>query len=555
MDSELNMVAIVLGCIFVPLGGILLWIFIKNQKVIIAKHITETKRIYRGHLQKVHALLNVKEIKSFKDLSDEDVDKLISISKDEWQEWDDLLMKASVLANAKQSLFYDYIDEFYPDIRSRKSYKSSSERKYAIINSLTLDELRDLCSEKESSWNRRATIIEKLKDIEEKYPEGLNYFRSKNQYSSKSDIVKNLKLIQNYQSLFDQNKRYLKWEEKQKKFCKEYHKRIQEFRKSDGRYTYKFQIKEPQPDGSFIDKKVEVWQGFVQQYVQYQLAKITNSFLDGLIKLPEFKSKSRFFYDHVYDDIKRIIDEYFKESSTLVIFITKNKYQWDEDVYEYHYRKLKNRLGDDDIDFCDLEKLPQYCSKGTQYEYVIIFDLITTNDELINNCVLVSNFFSDNLPCIGYYSLLKEYSFEELKDFKKEESILLTKSKYQKELDYIKDLFKQVDKDPEFTWFAVTNTIIGDAIDSENVKSSWLTDADQYRVESQLLDGFISVTYNTPDSPPDSEFTLIGDLYSLDDVARFTYELLTIMDIYDQFKENGSIAIEVINNNEYLSHY
>jgi len=539
-------------------------------KVNISKHIKETKRLYRKHRQKVCALLDVKEIKSFEDLSDEDVDKLITLSDDEWQEWDYLLKKAMVWADNNHALFNDYVDEFYPQIKSRNSYNSSTGKNMAIINgfssnsstgriftiinSLTLDELRNLCSETDHSWSHRAALIEKVKDIESKYPEGLKLFRSKHQSPSKSDIVRNLKLIQNYQALDDQHNLYLEWEEKQKRFSNNYYNRIREFRKRDGRYKYKFQIKEPQADGSFIDKNVEVWQGFVQSFGQYQLANSRNYFIDRLKELPEFKDKSRLFIDQVYDEIKGLVHEYSNESTALVVFITKNKYQWAEDVYEYHYRKLKNRLVEDETDFCDLEDLPQYCSKDSKYEYVIIFDLITTNDELINNCALVANFFSNILPCFGYYSLLKEYSFDELKKFKKEEYTLLTKSNYQKELDYIKNLFKLVNKNPYFSWFAITNTIIGSAHGSENVKECWLINSEEYNVKPQDKDGFISVTYNVPDCPHDSEFTLIGDKNNLDDVVRFTYELLSLMGIYDQFKENGQIAIEYINNHGYLRH-
>lgn len=549
MDSDLKMVAIVLGCMFLPMAGLLLWFLIKTIKVRAAKHTSDTKRLYRKHKQKVCALLNVKDVSSFGKLSNEDVELLISLSKDEWKEWDDLLQSAKVIANVKPTLFDDYINEFYPLIADRKSYNASSGRRYAVLNAMTLSELRDLCSENDSSWNHRKEIIEKFQKLEKDYPEGLKYFSSRFQTRSKSEIVIKSKLIKHYQLLFDLNERYLKWEKKQEEFCKEFRIYCREYRRKGGYNTYKLDIKEPQADGSFQDKKVGVVQGYANAFVQFQLSKVKDQCIKNLNKIPEFKEMTRFFVDRVYDEMKGMVQELVNSSNTLVVFITNNKYHWSDEVYEYHYNKLKTRLVDDGVDFCNLEQLPQYCSTSSDYEYVIIFDLITTHDELINNCVLLSNFFAENLPCIGYYSFFKEYSFEELKKIQINESELLTKSKYQKELAFIKKLFNTVNKDEYYFWIAITNVLIDK---HHKVKETWLIDAEQYSADVRDKKGFISVTYNTPDSLPDSEFTIIGDMNNLDDVARFTYELFTMMGIYDQFKENAHSIIKHINEHRCL---
>lgn len=54
-----------------------------------------------------------------------------------------------------------------------------------------------------------------------------------------------------------------------------------------------------------------------------------------------------------------------------------------------------------------------------EFESIFIIDFITSNDELKSNVQLIIEHFSNSVPILGYYSLVKQYDEEELLKIKK----------------------------------------------------------------------------------------------------------------------------------------
>lgn len=539
--------------IFVICAFIVFYLYKNKDK----KHLNG---IYKRYRKQVLALINATVIPDV--LTKEAKRKILSLSEDDWKEWIDLIYKTNAIAKKYTLAFKDYIDIAFPNVYARNSYAlrgklfaKYEDKALAIIDSLTLDELRKINGEEEQNWINSTNIINKASDIVSQNKEGIKLYQ---QLSGKelvySDIVHDENIIKRYQQSIESHNRYVEWEKKQSAYCDRYWQLIKDYRPNDGRYVYEVEYGRVAENGKKEKSKFKIWQGFVNSFSNHHIDLQTEYYKRNRQYIEEYKTKTRYYSNSVYDSIYEIIKELKnnQDNRILVVFITYSSFHFTEDAYKYHYSHFMNLLKNDSVEFCTLSELN---SVTGEYSHVIIFDFITSNEEMKDNCRLVIDYFNDHLPLLGYYSIVKEYSeFEFLKilkeDSKKEDQ---EKSNI---LAYIKKLIESTLKHRFFAYIAITNTLIGEANGAKETKKIWLKQPDKYYLKlSSKTDNVISGSYSVDYGRTYIPFKRSGNRFDIDDVTKFTLDLFVKMGVIDEFKENGKNAIDYINHMGFLANH
>ncbi len=385
------------------------------------------RSITQKHTKPICALLNQSSIPSLSSLTSGQRKKILAISDNDWNVWESL--KTSVLKVAKEypSTFTSFVDENFKGIRGRNSYtevKSYSRielKNEKLIDAMTLEELQLIDAESPSSWQKRNKIRMAAYSLRVNCAEGIESYKSihKQKYPSDEEIVHNRKNIEELQSLFETSKRYEGWEKEQEDFCNKYRQIIKDNRPNDGRYTYQITFKKPDRYGVLLESKFKIWQGFSKSFCSHLQERQTDEYKANINKVKDFASKNRYFHNHVYDALvsiaKKIEEDY---GNTLVILTNLCKRNWSKDVYDYHYDHLIDSLNESGFTWIYFSDLADYVDDG-EFESIFIIDFITSNDELKSNVQLIIEHFSNSVPILGYYSLVKQYDEEELLKIKK----------------------------------------------------------------------------------------------------------------------------------------
>jgi hypothetical protein len=189
---------------------------------------------------------------------------------------------------------------------------------------------------------------------------------------------------------------------------------------------------------------------------------------------------------------------------------------------------------------------------------VIIFDLITTNEQLFYNASLVVEHFSYAIPNLAYYSIIKQFDENETKIILKQEMDKIKKTEDEKlsreqELEenngkaFVKDLFLKIDKHPFFSYMAITNTLIGEAEKSEQIGKVWLSTPEKFYIKSiENNNGSISCEYSDDFQKTFHKFETEGQ-DDLEGIVNFTYRLFVKMGVWQQFVDKGADAIDAMN--------
>ena len=111
-----------------------------------------------------------------------------------------------------------------------------------------------------------------------------------------------------------------------------------------------------------------------------------------------------YFCDYVYEEIFNIIKRFndIIEGDLYVFFVDRSIFNWTERTYNYHYRYLRELIDDSEIYKYNLSELPFVKDNG-DIGGIFIFDLITSNEELKNNCKFIIEHFRKSVPLLGYY--------------------------------------------------------------------------------------------------------------------------------------------------------
>ncbi len=527
-------------------------------------------------------LLDREALPTPSELSEEQSNKILSLSDSDWSEWDILMKKVGKIAIKYPYTLYEFITDYFPKCKERVNYKKNiarftpiPKRAKVATASLLLDELRTIDADSENSWKERDDLRLQATNIRQNFPEGYKTYCSIHELYPPQNrvIVNDKKQIAEFQKLYNESKGYEGWEKKQEDFSKKFRQILDDLCPQAGKYPYEIPFNKPTDKGAIIKSKFKVWQGFCRGFSSFLLDRQTDFFKEKYNKLVSFRERSRYFYDSVYDDIFKIIKNLEKEiqGQLCVVLIDRCKLNRPNSTYEYHYRHISELIDNSDFLRCKYSDLYFVKDEGN-IGGVFILDFITSNDELMNNCRLIIEYFKCSVPFIGYYSMMKEYDENELLAYAETNEGILKPEEDLEEI-YIDDMVEEVGKDIDeendkqflkncilqvnklscFSYLAVPNGWIGSAVGANNTKKTWLQHPERLFFQTKKRAGFISGEYSLNGGKDYMDLSIEGDPYNIDDVTNYTYILFRRMGVLNLFKTNGYKAISHMNKRGYFT--
>lgn len=519
--------------------------------------------ILKSHPVLSMVLLDCENVPVVSTVTDEQSNKLLSLSDGEWEEWEILTVKVKNLADKYPHTLYDFISESFPKCKDRLNYKKEIElftpipqRVKIAVASLFLDELRQIDADSENVWKERDTFRVIATKIRQKYPDGFNTYCDIHKEESPQDrvIVNDKKHIAELQKLYDESKSYEGWEKKQEKFSSVFWQILEDIRSQDGRYTYDVSFNKPTRNGTLVESRFKVWQGFCESFSACLLDKQTETFLQRYNEIEKFKNHSVYFKDSVYENIFSIINRFNDKikGNLYVFFVNKCSFDFPDNAYDYHYKHLRELIDHSEINWYNLSELPLVNDNG-KIGGVFVFDFITSNEDLRCNCKFIIEHFRLSVPYIGYYSMEKEYDEQELLELAKKKDGYLNFE--ERDIKYIKKCLLKIHKHSFFSYLAIPNTWVGEARDSEGVKERWLDNPTKYNFKTKDEAGRISGVYSIDGGLSYEDISIEGDVFDVDDTAKFTYLLFKNMGILSQFKKKGKKVVDYMNEQGMLAYH
>lgn len=499
--------------------------------------------------------------------------KILSFNKEYWSDWKCKVDTLCSLSSKYSSVIYPYISTFFPYVKDCPHYKSLNvydsniKRCNTLIECLKYDDILLLSRISSTEWEQKNLERINAETIKLNNPDAITYLRKQEPNLTNSDIVKKQKRIEQIQLRYNVAAAFDAWLPTQKDFNSFIRGLRDEYAENHGCYKYDVEFKKPLPSGRTHSEKITVWQIFnnsISPYLTEYHSTLSFSMMDNI---PEFKARTRYFLDWVYDKIVPFIKATANNKTILVVFNNHSSYNWDKQTYEYHYRYFKTVLSNNCIEFTDIDNLLPI-SNNFNYDIVFVFDFITANSDLVYTTKMILESFSTKVSNIVWYSMIKEYDEDEMKSLcsesiskekkKKQEKKSIDKTNKAQVVEFIKKQILAVNKHPFYSYYAITNTLIGEAANSSDVKPIWLSRPNKYLVEStdkdHKKDGYISIRYSVDGGLSWEQVATRANYEDIDDVALFTYALFSSMGLIDSFIEKGPQAILHINNKEYLAH-
>lgn len=519
------------------------------------------RSIIKTHSSLIRVLLDCETLPTISSITKEQTDRILSLTDNEWEEWELLCNRVEKLADKYPHTIYDYINSAFPKCKNRYHYKKAVKlfvpipRKVkAIVSSLHLEELRNIDADSEIVWKERDELRQHARTIKEKYPDGYKTYCLIHGIDSQTDrvTVSDKNQIAELQKLYEKSKAYEGWENRQNDFSSVYWHILKDVRPNDGRFVYNVSYTKPTCRGALTESTFKVWQGFCKSFSSHLLEEQEDKYKAEYDSISEFESSTRYFLDSVYDQIFEIISKFeeFVEGDLCVILIDGCKRNWSESTYDFHYSYIRELIDNSDIERLNFSEIPFVTDNGN-IRGIFILDFITSNEELTTNCKLLIEHFNKSVPIIGYYSLIKEYDEMELRELAKNHEGYICSKK--NDIEFIKNCILQIDKHSFFSYLAIPNTWIGEAAHAEETKELWLDDPDEYYFKTNDKEGFISGEYSIDGGKTYNTISIEGDRLDVDDVAKFTYSLFKNMGVLSQFKKNYTEVIEFMNDRGMLA--
>ena len=537
--------------------------------VICVRNINPKRKLIRfvtkDCLHQVAVLLDKDIIQENHSYTKEEIEKITKLSFEDWKHWLEQVRLAKSISKKYPTAFGDYLQEYFPQVRKRKNVenrwlRAKSSKNEVLIDGMLSNELSFVLSESDENWNNRIRISSEAKRIIYANRDGYKtYCEIKKTDSPVSiDVLRDKKAIEEYQVAFEISKNYDGWEDRQKEFCSNYYEICKEHRDCDGRFTYQVKFSHIDKYCKHVESEFKIWQGFVGSFSFEHEALLPEHMLRNKNNLPAWKIRERYYYKRVYDALFNVIEGITEKqgSKPLIVFVFSSRYEWEKETYNYHYRHLRESLTSNDYTITELESI-NTIKKDEIFDSVVLIDLITHNEDLKINSRIIAEYFTSKQPFIAYYSLLKEYSEEEVLRFYKNKKIEIIEQKKMQELqeiEFVKNLILKVNKHSYFSYTAITNTLIGRAGGANAIKKVWLDDPSKYHFKMEDSTGvMIKGSYSLDNELNYIEFNMSGSKTSVDDVSKYTYKLFLEMGIWNQFKSKGEDAINRMNSMGLLS--
>lgn len=203
----------------------------------------------------------------------------------------------------KEDMLIRFEDEIL-DIEVRAKYYQSFCKSRFITESEEKKKIN--CVEHLAEFDSYAnTEIDSVYDsLKRKYPLGLNAFENIYKSMARLQIIDHENDIKICEDNYRQVERQNEWENAQKAFTQE-SRNLNNLLTNFGCYVYDIPFKKLTYDGNMVPATYRVWQHFCESYCDVEDLDYSYypSVRKNYNKLAEFKAKTRYFYDKVYDKI------------------------------------------------------------------------------------------------------------------------------------------------------------------------------------------------------------------------------------------------------------
>lgn len=161
------------------------------------------KTIVEKRTNQVCVLLNKKTLDKNSFLSKDEINTILSLSKDDWNEWDYLIQEVKKISEKYPEVFGTYLKVNFNKVLNRESYVKPNlfarqiKKNEIIIGSMLLSELRIIVSEPKEIWKIQDEERRKANEIKKYFPNGVNTLKKidKLTYLSDAEIIRNEKKI------------------------------------------------------------------------------------------------------------------------------------------------------------------------------------------------------------------------------------------------------------------------------------------------------------------------------------------------------------------------
>lgn len=505
--------------------------------------------------------------------------KILEFSSSDWDVWDKLIKALSAYQNKYSEVIVNYIEIYFPDVKKTPHYSNYRifdplhRRCRILIECLNFEQLNNLTSISENEWEKRQNVKRQAEKIKLANPDAIREIAKSDSNLSDEAIIKREKRLEEIQKRYNRAAAYEQWLETQKEFSTISRNLRDSYAKYCGSSTYKISFMKPLNNGETTSATFKIWQIFPHATSPFY-KDFHNSLDFSLVTtLPEFKARTRYYLDSVYDDAIKYIKAVAENNKIIVLLNNRNSFDWSQETFNYHYSALITRLDDENIEWINVEELNNNVDRF-QHNAALVFDFLTNNDSLKYISKMIIESFEDKIPNLVWYSMIKEYDESEMyelckdaietdKKKKEEEKAKKLKerideifNKRNQSIEFVKSQLLRQNKHSFFSYFAIPNTLIGEAGGSAAVKAVWLSSPNTYLMKSKDKDkkGFICVDYSIDGGSSWNTFEIQGDYEDIDNVSLFTYELFKKMGILDDFLAKGAEAIDYMNEHRLLSH-
>lgn len=544
---------------YILIGFVITLVILSPLMIMARKKHQRLNQILKQYPKQATVLLNRPAVSDIFKLTAEEKRVLLNTRQEDWETWQQLHDKLLPVADRYPDVFNEFVFENISSIKERpyfsKQYdifKSPITISKQIVDALTLDELQQLCAETDESWKKRKEDKTAAEKIRKEYTEGFKRFEKNCGQEKLTNrlIVRNKNRIAEYQKQFDKASAFNNWETSQNDFGTKAWQLIKDNRPQDGRYFYMVPYKRPAEDGTLLESEFKIWQGFCSSFSPFRTDIQDEQHLTKLNNIEEFKCKERYFTKDAYNSIFAMVEAFSEDvESKPLIIIGENGF--DRDVIDYQFSHLITLLNNHEYQVCRFRDLMNLKCE-IEPKFVIIFDFITTNDELKYTSAIVVEHFTSTIPNVLYYSMLKQYDEDEIVEIfnaRKEKELKEKEAREKADKKFIKEQFLRVNKNPFFSYYAITNTLIGEAGNSDKIKKVWLSDDKKFSVVKRDKDvaNHITCKFSTDYEANYADFSRPGEYSNIDDVVNFTYDLFLAMGLLQQFKQYGAKAIDKMN--------
>ena len=413
--------------IIVLIYGIILWKSSKENDAVMdvyRKH-PDALRAFIYHRHSLFEKMWLKDNLDRYSYNKEQRKAILSVDEKQWDLWECYNQEIQELANELPNELKDFINKnhLYPSFSIPLDKVSSYD-----IKRLSLNWSQQIIDNKHF-FDQIRTERRKYKEILSKYPSGASSYRALHPSSSDKEIVENVERIRELERFNNTAKEYDYWEERQSKFENESYYIAKEKLPNHGRYIYDARFIKKDNLGNNVEGIYKFWQIFLKSYssaddLDYTYSPEYKEYNDTIV---EFATYNRYYLDHIYTDVLNFVLEIKNQfQDIVVIFVNNNQYNWNSDVFQYHYIKLKSRLWKNCIEYCDAENITKKAS------YYVVVDFVTRNDYLINICSKIISESEETKPCIISYSFIKDYDKDEMAE-------ILNKERKDKGIEEIKN--------------------------------------------------------------------------------------------------------------------